>query len=495
MPTRAMGWNVGMDTTHAAAPTRPRWFAGLRRSRSRILGGVASGFAEFWAIDPLLIRVLVASPLLAAMLAMTGQVVLGMYWSSPLTQLLWLIAATTIVAYLVGWTLIPQPGSVSLARRFLGWVGPIATLVKLVVGFVLLIGFGWLGLGTLGYVGALDDLSPLMYVTGMLVTVGGLATLGVWLARGGDLRDALHRLGSPGFGRTDTLVPAVWADPVAGDAEPTLVLDVDGEPTVTMLVPDPASGEPTLVLDSVDRARAAATAAADARAAAAEAQRRARAEARRARRAERRERNRWGWLVAAVTLITAGALVLTDRAGATSLGWAGIAMVCLALLTTGVLVGAWFGSARWLIAPALLLAGLIGAGGLASDAVDRAASAPPTTVSPKELPKDEQFAMGWEEGTVTVDLTDTKELDSRMLTLTVDRGSLTVILPTDQWTEAYWEVMLGANNLTTGGPSVLRSGQQSLNSPVDMVQGRGAQPLYLDLHVGVGELTVIEEES
>ena len=484
-----------MDTMHAAAPTRPRWFAGLRRSRSRLLGGVAGGFAEFWEVDPLLVRVLAASPLLAAMVAFVGQVVLGLYWTVPVTQLLWLISAGTIAAYLLGWMLIPHPDAASLARRFLRWGGPIGTLAKLTVGFVLLIGFGWLGLGTLGYVGALDDLSPLVYVTGMLVTVGGLATLGVWLARGGDLRDALHRLGSPGFGRTDTLVPAVWADPVAGDAEPTLVLDVDGEPTVTKLVPDPASWEPTLVLDSVDRARAAATAAADARAAAAEAQRRTRAEARRARRAERRERNRWGWLVAAVTLITAGALVLTDRAGATSLGWAGIAMVCLALLTTGVLVGAWFGSARWLIAPALLLAGLIGAGGLASDAVDQAASAPPITVSPKELPKDEQFAMGWEEGAVTVDLTDTKELDSRMLTLTVDRGSLTVILPTDQWTEAYWEVMLGANNLTTGGPSVLRSGQQSLNSPVDMVQGRGAQPLYLDLHVGVGELTVIEEES
>ena len=137
------------------------------------------------------------------------------------------------------------------------------------------------------------------------------------------------------------------------------MLDVDGEPTSRCRSPDPTSGEPTLVLDSVDRARAAATAAADARAAAAEAQRRTRAEARRARRAERRERNRWGWLVAAVTLITAGTLVLTDRAGATSLGWAGIAMICLALLTTGVLVGAWFGSARWLIAPALLLAGLI----------------------------------------------------------------------------------------------------------------------------------------
>ena len=147
------------------------------------------------------------------------------------------------------------------------------------------------------------------------------------------------------------------------------------------------------MLDSVDRARAAATAAADARAAAAEAQRRARAEARRARRAERRERNRWGWLVAAVTLITAGTLVLTDRAGATALGWAGIAMICLALLTTGVLVGAWFGSARWLIAPALLLAGLI-AGWWAGLRRPGPGRRPPrrSRSRPKELPKDEQFA-------------------------------------------------------------------------------------------------------
>jgi phage shock protein PspC (stress-responsive transcriptional regulator) len=456
---------------------------------------VAGGFAEFWEVDPLLVRVLAASPLLAAMAAFVGQAILGLYWTVPVTQLLWLLAAGTIAAYLLGWVLIPQPDAASLARRFLHWGGPIGTLVKLVVIGGLLLTTGWLALVALALVGALDDLSPLVYVTGMLATVGGLATLGVWLARGGDLRDALHRLGSPGFGRSDRRAPAPWVEPADGDADSTLVLDADGERTITLPVGDPTTGEPTLVLDSVDRARAAATAAADARAAAAEAQRRARAEARRARRAERRERNRWGWLVAAVTLITAGGLVLTDRAGVTSLGWAGIAMTCLALLTTGVLVGAWFGSARWLIAPALLLAGLIGAGGLASDALDRAAAAPPITVSPQELPKDEQFAMGWEEGAVTVDLTDTKELDARMLTLTVDRGSLTVILPTDQWTEAYWEVMLGSNNLTTGRPSVVRSGQQSLNSPVDMVQGRGAQPLFLDLHVGVGELTVIEEES
>jgi phage shock protein PspC (stress-responsive transcriptional regulator) len=460
-----------------------------------MLGGVAGGFAEFWQVDPLLVRVLAASPLLAAMAAFVGQVILGLYWTVPVTQLLWLLAAGTIAAYLLGWVLIPQPDAASLARRFLRWGGPIGTLVKLVVIGGLLLAAGWLGLVALALVGALDDLSPLVYVTGMLVTVGGLATLGVWLARGGDLRDALHRLGSPGLGRTDTPAPAAWVDPAAGAPDPTLVLDVDNEPTITLPVGDPAPGEPTVVLDSVDRARAAATAAADARAAAAEARRRARAEARRARRAERRERNRWGWLVAAVTLITAGTLVLTDRAGATTLGAAGIAMTCLALLTLGVLVGAWFGSARWLIAPALLLAALVAAGGLASDALDRAAAAPPIVITPKELPKDEQYAAGWQEGAVTVDLTRTQELDSRILSLSVDRGSLTVILPADQWTEAYGEVLLGRNNLTTGGPNVARSAQQSLNGPSDMTVPAGAQPLYLDLHVGIGELTLIEQES
>jgi phage shock protein PspC (stress-responsive transcriptional regulator) len=482
-----------MDTMHAAAPTRPRWFAGLQRSRSRLLGGVAGGFAEFWEVDPLLVRVLGASPLLAAMVAFVGQVVLGLYWTVPVTQLLWLISAGTIAAYLLGWMLIPQPEAASLARRFLAWGGPLGTLAKLTVGFVLLFGFGWLGLGTLGYVGALDDLSPLVYVTGMLVTVGGLATLGVWLARGGDLRDALHRLGSPGFGRTAPSTPAAWVDPAAGEGDPTLVLNVDGEPTVTMPAPDPTSGEPTLVLDSVDRARAAATAAADARAAAADAQRRARAEERRARRAERRERNRWGWLVAAVTLIAAGTLVLTDRAAVTGLGWAGIAMICLTLLTTGVLVGAWFGSARWLIAPALLLAGLIAGGAVATEALDAAASAPPISVAPETLPARDLGGMNWEEGAVTVNLTGTKVLDSRALALSVDRGSLTVIIPKGQWTEISSSVSWGRNNLTPEGMAVFTSGGHQLNMPAEPQPDDA--PLFLDLHVGVGELTVIEQES
>jgi hypothetical protein len=167
--------------------------------------------------------------------------------------------------------------------------------------------------------------------------------------------------------------------------------------------------------------------------------------------------------------------------------------VCLGLLTAGVLVGAWFGSARWLIAPALLLAGVIGAGALATDALERAEAAPPITVAPTSLPTD-GTSMGWAEGAVTVDLTGTKELDARGLGLSVDRGSLTVIIPTGQWTEISSSVTLGRTSLDPRGLVLASSTYQTLNQPPGEPE-REAAPLFLGLAVGVGELTVIEQES
>lgn len=496
-----------MDTVHLAAPPRSRWFVGLRRCRSRILGGVAGGFADFWAVDPLLVRVLVASPLLAAMASAAAQVILGMDGLGPVTGLLWLVTALAAGGYLTAWVLIPLPDARSVARRFLAWRGLFAAVVKLVVAFALVVILGWLALVALALLGALDSVSPLLLMLGLFVVVAGLATLGVWLSRGGDLRVVLTRLGSPGLGRTGGATPrgpapaaptGDWMTPPAVGTDPTLVLATDAEPTLAMAPAGQPGADPTPAMDAVDRARAAAIAAADARAAAAEAARRARAEQRRARRAQRRERNRWGWLVAAAMLVTAGVLVLTDRAGATDLGLAGIGVVCLALLTIGVLVGAWFGSARWLIAPALLLAAALGAGAVASAALERAAAAPAIREAPTSLPADEQASMSWPEGAVTVDLTGTRTLDARYLDLSVDRGSLTVVIPADQWTEVYGEVTIGHSSLEPGAVPWLGWGSQqghSLNIPTDQQVARGAQPLWLSLRVGVGELTVIEEES
>ena len=101
--------------------------------------------------------------------------------------------------------------------------------------------------------------------------------------------------------------------------------------------------------------------------------------------------------------------------------------------------------------------------------------------------------MGWQEGTVTVDLTGTKKLDSRALAMSVDRGSLTVIIPKGQWTEITSSVSLGYNNLDPERIGVFASGGYHLNLPAD--QQPDDAPLFLSLTVGVGELTVIEQES
>ena len=123
-----------MDTMHLTALPRTRWFAGLRRSRSRVLGGVAAGFAEFWAVDPLLIRVLAASPPLASMFAWASVVIIGADAMIPVTLLLWAVAAVMGMAYLLGWLLIPSltrsawradscPGAVRSARWPKSWSG------------------------------------------------------------------------------------------------------------------------------------------------------------------------------------------------------------------------------------------------------------------------------------------------------------------------------------------------------------------------------------
>ena len=82
-----------MDTQQLHETTPPRWFAGLRRSDARVMGGVASGFADFWGVDPVLVRVLLASPCLAAVLTTVSQLWLEAFigWAATteLLQALW----------------------------------------------------------------------------------------------------------------------------------------------------------------------------------------------------------------------------------------------------------------------------------------------------------------------------------------------------------------------------------------------------------------------
>ncbi|MGB7979226.1 MAG: PspC domain-containing protein [Candidatus Nanopelagicales bacterium] len=518
-----------MDTMHAPTPAPARWFSGLRRSHSRVLGGVASGFADFWLVDPVLLRVLLVSPFAAALTSLVLVLVLGSSVAVLLMQLLGLGCAGVLLAYLLAWLLIPQTGADSLARRFLDLGGPVASVVKGLVLIVGLCAIGWLALVILV---VLSD--QLAFAVGALVVVAGaflgllaLALFAAWSAPGGDPRGTIRRFGSRGFGRVPSSDAGSWDDPgaphddptlVLGDPltatpdDPTLVLGNDSAPTLEPPAAghaagqdDPRTGPPHAPMPpqhSVDRARAAATAQSDARAAEAEAERRMRTEQRRARRsaarAVRRDRNRWGTLVAALTLIAAGGLFLTDRMGLTSLGVLGVGVVCLGVLSAGVVVGAWFGSARWLIAPALLLSAALGGSSYLSTSLDDAATAAPVRFAPERLPPDQQTTMHWDNATVTVDLTGTRTLDDRMLGLSLDRGTLTVIVPADQWVIADGQVLWGRNLLDPGREAatatLFSTHEQVLNQPADAEQPT-TRPLFLDLSVTLGELTLIAREA
>ena len=252
--------------------------------------------------------------------------------------------------------------------------------------------------------------------------------------------------------------------------------------------------------DAVDRARAIAAAEAEARAEAERAAKQARLEERRARRvaarAVRRDRNRWGWLVAAIALIVSGVLFLTDQTGATHVGLLRIGVIALAILGVGVLVGTWFGSARWLIVPALALAGATGLGTWVSTSLDQASQAQPVSFAPAALRADSTQSRSWHTGDVTVDLRDTRNLSGGFVQLQVDRGALTVLLPKGTWTSVHTELWAGQNLLDPVGPTVgdvqiANSTWTELNPPENLDTSK--VPLSLDLRVHFGQINVIEE--
>ena len=218
-----------------------------------MLGGVASGFAEFWRVDPLVVRVVLGAPLLTAMLSWVGllwiEVFLGPL-AVAFTQVLWLVTAGVGLAYLMGWVLIPPSGGVSLVRRVLQRRGVRGTLVKLALlvgGFVAV---AWFCLACLIVIDSLDSAVGVLAVLVGLLT---LALLGVWMGRGGDLRDAVQRFGSPGFGRPG-------ADPVAPGDRPSsarlLVNRMRSRPSSRRPSPDPLAppGEPAVGAAPSDRA-------------------------------------------------------------------------------------------------------------------------------------------------------------------------------------------------------------------------------------------------
>jgi hypothetical protein len=203
-----------------------------------------------------------------------------------------------------------------------------------------------------------------------------------------------------------------------------------------------------------------------------------------------RPRSLLGPLTVSTALVAVGVLALIDALSRLDVPLAGFLAVALGVTGLGLVVGAWFGRARGLIALGVLLALVL----VPAEAVDRLGltrgeivDAAPTSVA--ELAGRKEYGAG----AVTWDLTGVNWTatrgDGEPPVLAIDQGvgPLVVVLPPD--VDVTVDAEVGA-----GEAAVLDSYSSGLGNDVALVDwgddGRGGGRLVLDLRVDFGTLEV-----
>jgi phage shock protein PspC (stress-responsive transcriptional regulator) len=256
-----------------AAPRR------LTRSRDdRVLGGVASGIARYFDIDPIIVRV---GFVVAAVLAGVG-----------------------VLAYVAGWLLIPEDDAPPSSGR--------RPDLRQLAGCVLL-GIGLLvALGRFGF--WVDE--QVVWALGLIVV--GAAVL--WL-RGRDTRGTGDAAPSSSRPPNAPVLPAPPAAPQFATTAPAAPARygappiVPGTPSAPWARPQPRPAPPR----------------------------------------PRRPRSVLGILTICLVLIGGGIALALDSADVVDLSAAGVLGGAVALMGGALVVGAWWGRARWLVAPAVVL--------------------------------------------------------------------------------------------------------------------------------------------
>jgi phage shock protein PspC (stress-responsive transcriptional regulator) len=277
----------------AYVPPPPAPRPPLRRSQSdRVLAGVAGGFARWLGIDPVIVRVVL--------------VVLAVFGGSGL------------LLYLIGWLFIPDEGAAaSQAEKFIdesrrpnSTARTVLIVVGIVVGVILfanLVGAlfgGWGGSGSVV----------------LLLAVGALV---LYLA---NRRPAVQVPGAPVPSAMASADPA--SAPQSGDASPTAVLVPQGAPPAAPAAyayggsgsyPGYAAPQPTPVPPTP------------------------------------RPRSYLGLATLSIAVLVTGLLVTLEVTGVADVPVVVILASALGILGLGILVGAFVGRARWLVALAIPL--------------------------------------------------------------------------------------------------------------------------------------------
>ena len=257
------------------AYVRPPRLTRRAHGQDRVIGGVAGGIADYFGVDPLLVR-----------LAFAGFSLLG---------------GGGIVLYVLGWIFIPERGEgevVGRARRvdsakYLG-IGLIA-----IATLILVDGIGW-GDGGFG---------PFEHLFFATILVG----LGVFLLRSSDSESAPAHPPPP--------PPPVHSYAPAAPSAGVTTTPYSATATTGQTQPIPSSTYAASPIGYEVPEK----------------------------KAKRRERSQLGLLTLAAVLLITGAAALLNNLDVTSFDGGQLSALALTVLGIGLIVGAWWGRARWLI--------------------------------------------------------------------------------------------------------------------------------------------------
>lgn len=203
-----------------------------------------------------------------------------------------------------------------------------------------------------------------------------------------------------------------------------------------------------------------------------------------------RERSALGGVTFSLVFLVLGLLTLLDLTGVPALGASAYFAAVLATIGLGLLVGAWFGRARWLIALGLITAAALGVATVAESDRFRTVNQAVTWAPASHA----ELANRYENlsGNSLLDLRSVDFTGKRSeVTVTVTAGKATVILPPDVDATVTATVTVGDAVVFDQGVAKRSGSTGSGHESTDLgADGPGGGTLRLSVHVDVGTLEV-----
>jgi phage shock protein PspC (stress-responsive transcriptional regulator) len=202
-----------------------------------------------------------------------------------------------------------------------------------------------------------------------------------------------------------------------------------------------------------------------------------------------RERSPLGAATFSTIFLVIGALVVVDLATTLSMPPSAYFAAALATVALGLLVGAWFGRARWLIALGLVACAALGVSTLVeSYAGTRRPEAPVTWAPERYDALAERYATSFDDSVLDLSRVDFTGHDARVAA-EVTFGQLRVILPPD--VDVVAEVRIGPGDARVFDTRWEGVGGQPRRVTDLGADGAGGGTVHLDLRVRAGSLEVI----